>query len=184
MPTKSGETRVSKSRNVAGQGVLFGMTALEPNRKKRAEPEYQMQCELFQHLDEWEVDYPILHFIHAIPNGLALAPRTAVKAKKQGVRAGIHDIFAPIKRGDVPGLYVEMKAGKNKMTPEQEAFARHLDGQGYQRAVCYSWTDAARIIVDYVGIRDEWIEQQIRINTKVVPAVVTRPKRSATIHPM
>lgn len=166
MPIKS---RAPKSRNTPGQTVLFGMTALEPNVKKRAEPEYLMQCELFQHLAEWEQQYPILHFVHAIPNGLALTPRTAVKAKKQGVKAGVHDIFAPIRRGELPGLYVEMKAGKNKMTPEQEAFAKHLDEQGYQREVCYSWTAAARVIVDYVGIQDEWIEQVIRVNTSYSP---------------
>ena len=40
--------------------------------------------------------------------------------KRQGVKAGVPDICLPVARNGYHGLYIELKAGKNKATKNQE----------------------------------------------------------------
>jgi hypothetical protein len=44
-----------------------------------------------------------------------------------------------------------MKAGKGRLTPGQVAFRDALMPYGYTFRIAYSWTDAAKLIADYVG---------------------------------
>ena len=175
MPIQSwAAKRPPKSKNLPGQTVLPGLTALEPNTKQREEPEYLEQWALFECLKRHEKRFPVLHWVHAIPNGLALTPKTARKAQNQGVRAGIWDIFVPCRRAlitdgspvEYPGLYLEMKAGDNGLTEHQKAFAEHLDAEGYARRIAYTWIDAVFYICEYLGIRDPRIYQELHINRK------------------
>ena len=46
--------------------------------------------------------------------------RTAANLKKEGVKRGVPDICLPVSRGKYHGLYIEMKAGKNKPSKEQK----------------------------------------------------------------
>jgi hypothetical protein len=79
--------------------------------------------------------------------------------KREGQRAGVWDIFVAVPKmqdGQVKylGMWIEMKAGKNKLTPEQKNFKESLltDGVGYHWAVCYTWHDAAKQICDYLDL--------------------------------
>ena len=67
-------------------------------------------------------------------------------------RAGVWDIFLPV---PAPGLWVEMKAPKGRLTVEQAKWREQLEPFGYRFAVCYSWPDAARAIADHVGFQIE-----------------------------
>jgi hypothetical protein len=51
----------------------------------------------------------------------------------------------------VYGLYIEMKAGKGRLTPGQVSFREALEPHGYKFFVAYSWHDAAQAIADHVG---------------------------------
>lgn len=144
--------------------------------------EFQHQCNLFKFLGFWQRHYPELSLIHAIPNGLYLSRAEAGKAVAQGVRRGVWDIFCPLPRvahrseDGTPfyqcasrGLYVEMKAGRNGLTPEQEAFRAALEPHGYRFAVCRSWCEAARVIGEHLAIdHPDWLKA-------VEPLPVTRP---------
>lgn len=51
------------------------------------------------------------------------------------------------------GLFIEMKFGKNKLTPEQSEFRTFVFEQNFATRVCYSWQDAASEIEKYLDIR-------------------------------
>ncbi len=108
---------------------------------------------------------PELRWLHAIHNqGHGDAVRGA-KAKAEGVKAGVADVFLPVCkwRPDenivCAGLYIEMKkpsekpvkaTSKGGVSDEQKAFAMFVEKQGYQWNVCYSWQEAVEVIKEYL----------------------------------
>lgn len=89
--------------------------------------------------------------IYAIPNGGARSPVTGAKLKREGVKAGVADIAVDVAAGGYHGLKIEMKAGKNKPTKEQEQFLARAEKYGYKAAVCYSAEEAMQTITKYLG---------------------------------
>jgi hypothetical protein len=94
------------------------------------------------------IAHPELATIYHCPNGGHRDVRVAAKFKAMGVLPGVWDIFVPV---PAPGLYIEMKAGKGRLTPAQVAFRDALEPAGYRFVVAYSWHDAAKAIADHVG---------------------------------
>lgn len=107
------------------------------------------QIALFTWIRLMATKHPQLHSIYHCPNGGHRDIRTAAKFKAMGVRAGVWDVFVPV---PLPGLYIEMKAGKGRLTPAQVAFREELEPAGYRFVVAYSWHDAAQAIADHCGI--------------------------------
>jgi hypothetical protein len=95
--------------------------------------------------------YPALDLVFHTPNGGYRDIRTAAKFKAMGLKPGVWDIFVPV---PAPGLWVEMKAGKGRLTPGQASFRDQLEPHGYSFAVAYSWHEAARAIGLHLGIDD------------------------------
>lgn len=97
--------------------------------------------------------YPELRLLmYHIPNGGSRHPAEAVNLKRQGVKAGVSDIFVSVPRNGFHGLYVEMKYDKNKLTHEQKEFIRAANEQGYGVTVCYTWLEAKTAILNYLGV--------------------------------
>lgn len=114
---------------------------------------------------------PALHWIHAIHNqGHGDAIRGG-KAKAEGVKAGVADIFWPLpvwtqSRSEIviayAGLYIEMKkpsekpvkeTSKGGLSDEQIKFRDYAREVGYYWRVCYSWREAADVIVSYYNLK-------------------------------
>lgn len=112
--------------------------------------EHDEQAALFQWAALNEGDYPELELLHAIPNGGKRSKLTAIKLKAEGVKAGVADVFLPVSRGGMHGLYIEMKYGRNRLTQEQARFLSAVTLQGYLTAVCYNWQEAAAVITGYL----------------------------------
>ena len=99
-----------------------------------------------------------LTWIFAVPNGLwlpgtkAQAIRIIEKAKRAGLTPGVFDIFLPYPTELYAGLWIEMKAGKNTLTPEQKQFNEAIFLLRYQTVIAYSWREAARGIVQYLSL--------------------------------
>ena len=74
---------------------------------------------------------PELEYMHHIPNG-------GKRDKRTVARNGYH------------GLYIELKAGKNKATKNQEKWQVFLNDQGYYAVICYGWHEAAKVIEEYL----------------------------------
>jgi len=104
---------------------------------------------------------PALDYLHAIPNGAKLPFRLndrgeryslpAQKLKAEGLLPGVPDLFLPAARGGYHGLYLEMKYGKNKPSPEQDHFIGYVQRAGYQAVICYSAEEAITALENYLG---------------------------------
>lgn len=101
-------------------------------------------------------DIPELKWLFAVPNGFFGSAAQKGKMKAEGLRAGVPDIWLPVpmKLEYAPqyyGLVIELKAGKNKPTSEQQEWIDFLGSQGYWCQVCYGWEDAKATILKYLG---------------------------------
>jgi len=100
---------------------------------------------------EWLSHYPnIRSLTFAIPNGGRRDAREARNLKLQGVTAGVPDIFIAIPSKEFNGLFLELKAGKNKTTKNQDIMIYKLRENGYKVEVCYGWEEAKNVCVDYL----------------------------------
>ena len=103
--------------------------------------------------------YPELRWMHAIPNGGYRHKSEAGKLRAMGVKAGVPDIFLPIKRGEYSGLYIEMKKPpkggyrEGRARPEQLVWIDFLKKQGFGAAVCVGWEPARDMIIDYLNYK-------------------------------
>ena len=88
----------------------------------------------------------------AIPNGGKRNPREAARLKKQGVKAGVSDLFLPIPSNGFHGLWIELKnaTGKATATTSQLEWGKKMLGQGYGFKVCHGATEAITAIEEYL----------------------------------
>lgn len=107
-----------------------------------------------------------LEWIHHIPNGgsrgsdaKSRAIRGA-KLKAEGVKSGVIDIFWPNPIGSYCGLYIEMKAPKEKpkkstskggLSEDQIKFGNYVMSVGYCVKVCYTYLEAVNALKEYCG---------------------------------
>ena len=71
---------------------------------------------------------------------------------KEGMKAGVPDIFLPVPKGENHGLFIEMKRRKyGKLSKEQADWMEKLSGKGYACAVCFGWQAAAETIEAYLN---------------------------------
>ena len=108
------------------------------------------QIALFEWAGFLENQIPELALLYHIPNGGHRAKTTAKRLKAEGVKAGVPDICLPVPRGKYHGLYIEMKADKNKPTDNQIKWLSELSQQGYFAAVCHGWQAASVTILKYL----------------------------------
>lgn len=87
-------------------------------------------------------NFPVFH----IPNGGSRNSREAAHLKRQGVKAGVPDLFFPAALRGFHGLFIEMKAGKNKTTEKQDEWIALLTESGYCVRVCYGFEEARKVI--------------------------------------
>ena len=111
-------------------------------------PETLEQITLF----EWiELQFPYYkdYFMH-IPLERKCSIQQGAILKRMGVRAGCADIFAAIPTNRYHGLFIEMKYGKNRLTPNQIMFLDNMNAQGYKAVCCYGFEEARNAILEYL----------------------------------
>ena len=96
---------------------------------------------------------PEVDLLYHIPNGGSRHKLEAANLKRQGVKAGVPNLCLPVARGKYHGLYIEMKAGRNKPTALQAEWLVLLRRQGYVAEVCHGWQKAAKIIEKYLNLK-------------------------------
>lgn len=95
-----------------------------------------------------------LKWIHCIPNGFYRSPAMQMKAKREGIVSGVLDVFVPSPSGEYHGLYIEFKKPKTgRLSPDQREFKVHVESEGYKAVVYDDWKAAARLVVDWLGLR-------------------------------
>jgi len=124
-----------------------------PTKKKRitvkefepkvSEHEIQKCC-----INWFRLKYP-KYLIYAIPNGGQRNKIVAAKLKAEGVLSGVPDLHIPIAKQGFHGLYIEMKAGKNKASDNQITVMEKLKNEGYQCAVCWNLNQFMAVVDNY-----------------------------------
>lgn len=124
----------------------------------KSSTEHDEQVALFRWAEVSRHRYPQLKLMFAIPNGYNKSMAGAMKAKREGLKAGVPDIFLPtlgaskVLGRKYYGLFVEMKRlkPKGKTSPEQREWIAALAGNGYAVHVCWGWEAARDVIIDYL----------------------------------
>jgi len=118
------------------------------NHKESAE-----QQALFEWAKLMQAQHPELALLHAIGNGNS--KRSVIQGarmKREGVLAGVSDIFLPVARGAYHGMYLEMKVKGGRLSDSQKWWLRETTKQGYLSAVCYGWQEASDAIKKYLEL--------------------------------
>ena len=87
----------------------------------------------------------------AIPNGGARHIAVAARLKREGVLAGIPDLFLPVPTNKSHGLFLEVKAQKGRLSPAQEEVSNRLMAKGYGFRVVRSVEEAVGAVKEYLG---------------------------------
>jgi hypothetical protein len=58
-------------------------------------------------------------------------------------------VFVAIPKGHYSGLWIEFKAGKNKLTIEQKEFKSRMEEVGYICSIAYSVEEALKSLENY-----------------------------------
>jgi len=109
--------------------------------------------------------YPGVLFF-AIPNGGSRNPIEGANLKKEGVTAGVPDLFIARHKqystsflnskdmgffwSTLGGLFIEMKSAKGKLSSSQDSVIKKLKEADYQVSVCYSANEAINVIDEYL----------------------------------
>jgi hypothetical protein len=128
--------------------------------KKHSHEEHDEQKRLMVFItNQLMHEYPILRWLHSIPNGLSFAGIDASTRGKittqmtyEGTKAGVCDLFLPVKSHQYSGLYIEMKSKTGSLSAKQKEFTSFVKEQGYKVVVPRSADEALREIVDYCGL--------------------------------
>jgi hypothetical protein len=117
---------------------------------QKLDSEHDEQVALFAWADANRDRLPQLTTLFAIPNGGYRHPSVAAKLKMEGVRAGVPDLFLAYPSGAEHGLFIEMKAGRNRTSNSQQLWLQWLTDAGYHTAVCYGAQEAIDVIEAYL----------------------------------
>jgi hypothetical protein len=114
--------------------------------------EHDIQCALVGWCDVVACAHPSVGLYIAIPNGGHRDVRTAVRLKREGVRAGVPDLFWPEPRDGFHGLWIELKAAKGRLSTAQKEWIEHLNSAGYLAIVCYGLQNALEAVAAYFNL--------------------------------
>ena len=105
-------------------------------------------------LVQWfDLQYPdAAPWLYHSPAGGVRNKVTAWRLKAMGARRGFPDLTLWLPRGGFHGLAVELKAGRNKMTPEQADWLAHMSSAGWMVACCVGFDAARDTFASYLAL--------------------------------
>lgn len=123
------------------------MTAPSPGRPT----ESAEQAALFDFLTRIGPRVPAVRWAFHVPNGGHRAKAVAIRLKREGVKAGVPDVWLPVRREPYAGFVCELKVGANRPTAVQRAWLELLTAEGWRAVVCWGWQSAACELLLYLG---------------------------------
>ena len=132
---------------------------LDPANYAKAGTEHAHQVALFMWAASPDVSarFPELKLMFAIPNGGERNKIVASRLKAEGVKSGVPDVFLPVQRHGIAGLFIEMKRpksegmAKGRASDTQSEWATKLRAEGYGACVCEGWDKARDVIILYLS---------------------------------
>jgi hypothetical protein len=111
-------------------------------------------------LMDWADYHPIIaKYLFHIRNEAKRTYSEGVRAKRMGLKRGVSDLFLAYPRENYSGFWIELKRPKTKehaagvLNAYQKDFLMAMEEAGYKTGVFYSWTDAAKAIAEYCGVK-------------------------------
>jgi hypothetical protein len=89
--------------------------------------------------------------LFAIPNGGARTARNGATLKKEGVLAGVADLFLTVPNNGFHGFFIEMKTPKGTQQSSQKEFEKMASEQGYKYLVIRSFDDFEKEVKAYLN---------------------------------
>lgn len=102
---------------------------------------------------DWAGLHPQAHAAFAIPNGGRRSKIEAARLKREGVRAGVPDVFLPKVRGGASGLWLEFKSDAGRVSPSQTQRIDALVADGYAVGIVYGCEQAIALTRAYLSGR-------------------------------
>lgn len=88
--------------------------------------------------------------LHSVPNGGFRNVVTASIMKAEGQVRGVFDLKLNVARSGYHGAWLEMKAEKGGLSPDQKKFMAAMDKEGYKTGVAYSSREAIYFFTTYL----------------------------------
>ena len=109
------------------------LAADTPKAKRQGAPvplEHEEQADVFR----WADSHPVAHLLFAIPNG----QYRDGQRMEVGLKSGVPDMFLPVARCGLHGLFIELKRRKGGVVSKtQREWMDALAAQGYGVALAY-----------------------------------------------
>ncbi len=83
--------------------------------------------------------------------------------KRMGVKKGVADFFLALPCGKYHGLWIELKVGKGKLSPEQIEFINRKNARGYLALAVWGQDKAREAILSYL----DNVSTSCNINTPI-----------------
>lgn len=136
---------------------LEGGSPSPAGARSHRDEEHLHQVALIAWRDALRGTFPQVGMLFAIPNGGLRQPRTAGRLKAEGAQDGVPDLFLPVPRGRCPGLFIEMKSTRGRLSPRQRWWRDALGEQGYRVELARSWIAGCSLIADHLDLPGELI---------------------------
>ena len=88
--------------------------------------------------------------LFAIPNGGNRDAVTGAIMKKEGVLAGVADLFLMLANHGYHGLFIEMKTSEGRQADSQKMFQFQCEAFGYKYEICRSLEEFISTINEYL----------------------------------
>lgn len=83
--------------------------------------------------------------------------------KRMGVKKGVYDFFLALPLENYSGFWLELKVGKNTLSPEQKAFGLRKSQRGYVAVSAWGFEAAKQLILSYLK---DYITERDKIELK------------------
>jgi len=110
-------------------------------KMKRSKEEHQIQVGVFEWIDYQKEVFPPLKNAFAIPNGGSRNEMEAANLRKEGVRAGVWDMFIAYPKRGFHGLFIEHKTAKGKLTKDTPIYFEKTNLIRYVREGQETWEE-------------------------------------------
>jgi hypothetical protein len=92
--------------------------------------------------------------LFAIPNGHKRNAITGAILKREGVVAGVADLFLMKSNNKYHGLWIEVKTDKGKQSESQKEFERKALREGYKYVICKNIDQFINEVETYINDND------------------------------
>jgi hypothetical protein len=156
----------SKEKVMKGRAKRFLSWHCTPSEKKhlwiKKKPKIIVKKKVMKHAESRIQSACVAYFrtkhrdivIFAIPNGSKRKPITGSILKREGVLAGVADLFIMAPRGGFHGLFIEMKTKTGRQTESQKLFQNICELEGYAYRIARSLDDFMQLTSNYLALKD------------------------------